>query len=74
MKLKSMIKVEFKDEKTAENALTAIFHEGKGTRAEASVERKGKILEIKLDASDVVAFRAMLNSLMRDFQVIQEEL
>jgi len=73
VRLKSRITVEFEDEKTAENALTAISHEGKGLRAGASVERKGKNLEIRLDASDVVAFRAMLNSLMRDFQVIEQE-
>lgn len=73
MKLKSRISVEFKDEKTAKNAETAVSHEGKGMRAQASVKRKGKTLEIELNASDVVAFRAMLNSLMRDFQVIQEE-
>lgn len=73
MKLKSKINVEFKDDKTAKNAEIAVSHEGKGQRAEASVKRKGKSLEVEINAVDVVAFRAMLNSLMRDFQVIQEE-
>ncbi len=73
MKLNSRISVDFKDEKTAKNAETAVSHEGKGQRAEAKLSRKGKRIEIEISAADVVAFRALFNSLMRDFQVIQEE-
>ena len=67
------ITVEFKVDKTAKNAEIAVSHEGKGQRAEASVKRKGRALEVEINAGDVVAFRAVFNSLMRDFQIIQEE-
>ena len=77
MKSKGKFEIEFTDEKNAAAAETAISHEGNGSkRSAAKIKRSGKRIEIELAAADVVAFRAMLNTLLRDFQAIegQEEL
>jgi len=72
MKYEASIKVCFKNETNAENALVAISHEGKeSNRAAAKVERSGKILKITINAEDATAFRAFINSFLRDFQVLE---
>lgn len=72
MKYSASLKVDFPDESDAEKAMVAVSHEGKGSdRATASVQRKGKTMEITIKAKDATAFRAFINSFLRDFQVLE---
>ena len=72
MTMKSSIEVEFSDEKSARAAEKAISHEGlKGSRSRSEVKRKGRKINVKIDADDVVAMRATMNAFMREFQVFE---
>ena len=72
VRFKGVIDTEFDSEKQARDAKTAISHEGNVGRAEANIMVKGKKLSVNIEAGDAVAFRALLNSILRDFQIIQE--
>ncbi|MEM4360181.1 MAG: KEOPS complex subunit Pcc1 [Candidatus Bilamarchaeaceae archaeon] len=75
MRVKGRFDVEFDSEKDAASAETALSHEGKGSgRGRVSILRKRKTLEVSIDASDTVAFRAMINTIMRDLQVVEGEI
>ncbi len=72
MKMKSSLEIEFLDEKTAKAAEKAVAHEGMvGQRSYAEVKRKGRKLTISINADDVVAMRATVNSFMREFQIFE---
>jgi len=66
MKSRAIIRVEFPDEPSLEAAAEALSHEGKvGKRASARVSRSKGILEVEIEARDVVAMRAAANTYMR---------
>lgn len=66
MESRALIRVEFPDEKALRAAEEALSHEGrKGDRSSAKVSSKGNILEVEIDAGDVVAMRAAANTYMR---------
>ncbi len=72
MKYSASLKVDFPDENDAEKAMVAVSHEGReSSRAAASVQLKGKTMEIAIKAKDATAFRAFINSFLRDFQVLE---
>jgi tRNA threonylcarbamoyladenosine modification (KEOPS) complex Pcc1 subunit len=62
----------FESEKAAADAKAAVSHEARGgSRATAHITQNGSVLNVAITADDVVAFRATLNSLLRDFQAIE---
>lgn len=73
MRSKGMLEIEFADEKSAKSALLALKQEEDfRKRVSSSVSVKGKMLFIKIDANDVVAFRATMNSYLRNVQIMEQ--
>lgn len=72
MKYSASIRIDFASRRDAENALAAISHEGKESgRAVAETGLSGRTLEIAIRAKDATAFRAFINSFLRDFQALE---
>ncbi|MBI5228167.1 hypothetical protein HY988_06265 [Candidatus Micrarchaeota archaeon] len=70
LKLNASIECVFDDEESARAAAKAVSHEGKiSNRAEIKVSEKGKILNIYIQANDVVALRASANAYLRALSV-----
>ncbi len=71
MKAKGRIEVEFDSVAAAKSAATALAGEKGFGRSACSVRLSGASLTIKIEADDVVAFRAAANSLLRNLQVFE---
>lgn len=64
--------VSFADPKTAEAAFLSIKNEGySNERCDASSRLLSKEIHIRINAKDIVSFRATVNSLLRSLQVIE---
>jgi len=72
MKYRATLTVDFPTKNDAVNAMNAMSHEGKGSeRALSKIKCNGNTLEIAIEAEDATAFRAFINSFLRDLQVIE---
>ena len=72
MKSEAEIRIFFENEEQANAAVAAIKHEEDfKKRSDSKVIRGKKTLTIKIDALDLVALRATLNSYLRDIQIIE---
>ena len=70
--MKALFEVEFKTDKDAKNAALSIEQETEFKRRVASkVSSKGDRLLVEMDADDVVALRAAMNSYFRLIYVIK---
>jgi len=70
--MKAEVSIDFKDMKDAKSAHTALTQETEfKKRGESEISLKEKTLTIKIEADDVVALRATLNSYLRLIQVIK---
>jgi len=72
MKSKTEINVFFKDSKSSKSAADAVKQEGIGKRVRSTLSIKKNKLTIKLDADDIVALRAAVNTYLRSLQVIEK--
>lgn len=73
MKAKAVLEINCGDGKTAIHTKDALSHEGNlGKRSRAGLETEGPRLIINIEADDVVALRAAVNSFMRGIQLIED--
>ncbi len=71
--MRCRMEFEFPDKKTLEAAVKALSHEGSvGSRSKTSMKEKNNILQLCIEAQDVVAMRATANAFLRALQVIEE--
>ena len=70
--IKANIECEFRSPEAAKAAVKAVSHEGKvSNRANVKVSENGKILNIHIQANDVVALRASANAYLRALQIFE---
>jgi KEOPS complex subunit Pcc1 len=68
MKTEACIRLEFPSEKQSQIIFKALLPETKKpstSRSSAGIEKKGKLLILKVEAKDTVALRAALNAYLR---------
>jgi len=69
--IKGSVEIGFNSEADAKKALSALKAElGEHERSKASMELKGKALLVTVEASDVVALRASMNTYLRLLSVV----
>ena len=72
MRAKCLIEIVFPDGRSAEAAVKALVHEKDiGNRSTSRMQAKGNVLEISIEADDVVAMRATANACMRGLQAFE---
>jgi tRNA threonylcarbamoyladenosine modification (KEOPS) complex Pcc1 subunit len=68
---KGKFEVVFESKKAAQSAKSALEAESGFTRANMKISAKDNILQAEITASDVVAFRAYMNGVLRALQVFE---
>jgi len=71
MKSKAKLRVRFDSERAADSAEHALQQEKGFERARIKIARNGATLEVGIFAQDVIAFRAAMNSVLRNMQVFE---
>ena len=71
MKSEGRLRVLFDSGRAADSAEHALRQEKGFGRASMRIERDGQAINIAINADDVVAFRAAMNSLLRNMQVFE---
>ena len=72
IKAKCSMEFEFPDDFSAVAAEKAVSHECRAVgRSEMRISKKGRVVTVHIDASDVVAMRAAANACLRALQVFE---
>ena len=71
MRAKSVIEIICDSTESAKSSLDSLGKGIESGRAKTIAKLDGKRLLIKIDAQDIVAFRAAANSVLRDLQVFE---